>query len=309
MKFYKSSIISINSDKFVAKYYFFMSKKSSKKNQAIEVPKFIINTGKILQKISTSSTIKFAANLFVTPIKYKTPKREIPMLEKSKKEKILIKTLGKKIQVYHYSEGQQKILLVHGWSGRGTQLFKIAEALKNRGFSVISFDAPAHGKSEGKKSMMLEFITCILELEKKMGPFEYAIGHSLGGMAIMNALKRGFQTQKIVTIGSGDKISDIVSYFIKQLQLQPTLASKLTAHFEHKLNEKMADYDSSYVMQNIDTPHLIIHDKDDVEVGFYCAENIHKHSKNSTLFLTEGFGHRKILGSDAVIEKINQFID
>ena len=49
----------------------------------------------------------------------------------------------------------------------------------------------------------------------------------------------------------------------------------------------MSDYDSFHVIQNFDIPHLIIHDKDDVEVGVYCAENIHKYSKNSTLFLTD----------------------
>ncbi|MFC4740033.1 alpha/beta fold hydrolase [Flavobacterium ponti] len=286
-----------------------MSKKASKNNQGIEIPRFIINTGKFLQSISTYLTIRFAAKLFTSPIKYKVPKRERPMLAESIQENVFIDSLYKSVVAYHYGKGEKKILLVHGWSGRGTQMFKIADALVAKGYGVISFDAPAHGKSEGKKSMMPEFIECILTFDKKFGPFEYAIGHSLGGMAIMNALQKRFTTHKIVTIGSGDKISDIVKDFVNQLELKPSLAPKLTAYFENKLKEKMSDYDSSYVIQNFEIPHLIIHDKNDVEVGVYCAENIHKNSKYSTLFLTEGFGHRKILGSDAVIEKINQFID
>jgi alpha-beta hydrolase superfamily lysophospholipase len=52
----------------------------------------------------------------------------------------------------------KKILLVHGWSGRGTQLFKIADELLKQGYSTISFDAPAHGKSPGK-TIMVDFIT------------------------------------------------------------------------------------------------------------------------------------------------------
>ncbi|WP_339886675.1 alpha/beta hydrolase [uncultured Flavobacterium sp.] len=286
-----------------------MSKKSSKNKQGIEIPSFIIKTGKVLQSISTSLTIRFAAKLFTTPIKYKVPKRERPMLDESSQENVFIESLNKTVVVYRYGKGDKKILLVHGWSGRGTQLYKIADAMVAKGYEVISFDAPGHGKSKGNKSMMLEFIECILTLEKKYGSFDYAIGHSLGGMAIINALRKGFQTKKIVTIGSGDKISDIIIDFIKQLQLKPTFASKLTAYFEKKLNDKMSDYDTSYVIQNFDIPHLIIHDKDDVEVGVYCAENIHKYSKNSTLYLTEELGHRKILGSDEVINQINQFID
>ncbi len=286
-----------------------MSKKESKNKQGIEIPTFILNTGKILQIISTRLTIRFAAKLFTTPIKYKTPKRERPMLAASVQENIFIESLKKSVVIYKYGHGTKKVLLVHGWSGRGTQLFRIADVMVAKGYEVISFDAPAHGKSEGKESMMPEFIECILSFEKKIGPFEYAIGHSLGGMAIMNALPKGFNVKKIVTIGSGDKITDIVKDFIHQLQLKPTLAPKLISYFEKKLNDTMANYDSNYVIQNFDIPHLIIHDKDDAEVGVYCAENIHKFSKNSTLFLTEGFGHRKILGSDEVIEKINLFIN
>lgn len=286
-----------------------MSKKPTKNKQGVDIPSFIINTGKVLQTISSTLAVRFAAKLFTTPIKYKVPKRERPMLDESCKENVFIEGLNKTVVTYLYGKGAKKVLLVHGWSGRGTQLFKIADAMVAKGYQVISFDAPAHGKSEGNKSMMLEFIECIMTFEKKFGHFEYAIGHSLGGMAIINSLKKGFKTKKIVTIGSGDKISDIVKDFINQLQLKPTLAPKLTAYFENILQEKMSDYDSFRVIQNFDIPHLIIHDKDDVEVGVYCAENIHKYSKNSTLFLTEGFGHRKILGSDEVIQQIKTFID
>ena len=286
-----------------------MSKKPTKNKQGVDIPSFIINTGKVLQTISSTLAVRFAAKLFTTPIKYKVPKRERPMLDESCKENVFIESLNKTVVTYLYGKGAKKVLLVHGWSGRGTQLFKIADALVAKGYQVISFDAPAHGKSEGNKSMMLEFIECIMAFEKKFGHFEYAIGHSLGGMAIINSLKKGFKTKKIVTIGSGDKISDIVKDFINQLQLKPTLAPKLTTYFEKILNDKMSDYDSFHVIQNFDIPHLIIHDKDDVEVGVYCAKNIHKYSKNSTLFLTDGFGHRKILGSDEVIQQINRFID
>ena len=286
-----------------------MSKKPTKNKQGVDIPSFIINTGKVLQTISSTLAVRFAAKLFTTPIKYKVPKRERTMLDESIKENVFIESLNKTVVTYLYGKGEKKVLLVHGWSGRGTQLFKIADALVAKGYQVISFDAPAHGKSEGNKSMMLEFIECIMAFEKKFGHFEYAIGHSLGGMAIINSLKKGFKTKKIVTIGSGDKISDIVKDFINQLQLKPTLAPKLTAYFEKILNDKMSDYDSFHVIQNFDIPHLIIHDKDDVEVGVYCAKNIHKYSKNSTLFLTDGFGHRKILGSDEVIQQINRFID
>jgi alpha-beta hydrolase superfamily lysophospholipase len=62
---------------------------------------------------------------------------------------------------------EKKILLIHGWSGRGTQLCSIADCFVKKGYTTISFDAPAHGKSPGKTSDMTEFIATILELERK----------------------------------------------------------------------------------------------------------------------------------------------
>jgi esterase/lipase len=51
--------------------------------------------------------------------------------------------------VYQYGQSDKKVLLVHGWSGRGTQLVKIADALLKSGYSTISFDAlESHLKSD-----------------------------------------------------------------------------------------------------------------------------------------------------------------
>ncbi len=70
----------------------------------------------------------------------------------------------------------------NGWSGRGTQLYKIAEELPKAEYSTVSFDAPAHEKSPKRTTIMSEFSEPILELEKQFGPFKAAVGHSLGGI-------------------------------------------------------------------------------------------------------------------------------
>lgn len=287
-----------------------MFKKVAKKKQGIEIPKFIISIAQSFQLISTKATVKFAAKLFITPIKYSTPKRELNMLKNSRQERILLPSTHKFINLYHYGNpSKNKILLVHGWSGRGTQLYKIADALIEKGYSITSFDAPSHGKSEGKTSMMPNFIESIIEIERIHGPFDYAIGHSLGGMSILNAIKKGFNVKKIVTIGSADKIEDIVFDFIFQLKLKKKFAPKLISYFENKLNEKMETYASHIAVQGISIPLLIIHDNNDIEVPVYTAHNIYKYAKKSELYLTDGLGHRKILGSNEVVTKICDFLN
>ena len=285
-----------------------MPKKKQKQAQVIEIPKAILLTAKFLQAVSPSLTTKFAAKLFTTPIRHKLPKRELHMERDSIQKSIVIPEIQKEIVVYEYGKSDKKVLLVHGWSGRGTQLVKIADELLKMGYMTISFDAPAHGKSKGNSSIMIEFIASILEIEKQYGPFEFAIGHSLGGMSVLNAIKQNLQVKKAVIIGSGDIIQDIIDDFICKLQLKPEYGIKLRNHFEAKFGGKMDDYSAYKAAEKTEIPVLVIHDKDDDDVSVKAAYNIQKHLKQSEIMITEGLGHRKILGDETVIQKIREFI-
>jgi pimeloyl-ACP methyl ester carboxylesterase len=223
-------------------------------------------------------------------------------------QKILIPSINKEIVVYKYGESKRKILLVHGWSGRGTQLVKIADELLNLGFETISFDAPSHGKSKGNNTLLPEFIDSLLELEKQFGPFEFAIGHSLGGMAILNAVKQKLEIKKGVIIGSGDIIQDIIDDFICKLQLAPKIGFLLKNLFEKQSGIRMDSYSSYNVAKDVKIPILIIHDEDDADVPVKAAYNIQKHLSKSNILITKRLGHRKILGDKVVIDKIKTFL-
>lgn len=285
-----------------------MSKNKEIEAQTLKIPKVILITAKLLEVISTKLVTKFAAKLFTRPIKHKIPKREFHMDKKSIQENVFVPSINKEIVVYHYGKSEKKILLVHGWSGRGTQLVKIADELLNLGYSTISFDAPAHGKSKGNSSIMVEFIASILELEKQFGPFEFAIGHSLGGMAILNAIREKLKVRKVVLIGSGDIIQDIIDDFIKKLELKPEIGIKLREHFEKKYGVEMNYYSASNAAKEVLIPVLIIHDENDVDVNVKAAYNIKENLKISELMITKNLGHRKILGNNEVIQSIVTFI-
>ena len=284
-----------------------MTKKAAHSKQTIEIPKFIILTGKFIAFISPKLATLYTAKLFTTPIKHKTPKRELTMNTNSVQKVILVPDIDKKINVYEYGKSGKKILLVHGWSGRGTQLYKIADELLKAGYSTISFDAPAHGKSPGNNSIMVDFIASIHEVNKQYGPFESAIGHSLGGMSVLNAIKQGLKVKSATVIGSGDIVQDIIDDFIAKLQLPAKYANSLREHFEKKYGGKMSDYSAYKAAQSTTIPILVIHDNQDFEVPVKAGLNIHKNLSNGTLMLTDKLGHRKILGDEKVIEKVINF--
>ncbi|MBP6182553.1 MAG: alpha/beta hydrolase [Flavobacterium sp.] len=276
--------------------------------QSLKIPKIILLTSKLISFISQKLIILFVAKLFTTPIKHKIPKRELEMDRNSYQKLIMIPAINKEVVLYQYGKSENKILLVHGWSGRGTQLFKIADELLKVGYSTISFDAPAHGKSPGKTTIMLDFIAVILEIDKQFGPFEAAIGHSLGGMSVLNAIKKGLKVNKAVVIGSGDIVKDIMDDFVAKLKLKPSISTRLRLLFEKKYKEDMDNYSAHLAAKQTTIPVLVIHDNHDLEVPVTAGLHIHKYLKNGTLFLTNGLGHRKILGNPKVIEKTVQFI-
>jgi len=285
-----------------------MAKKAINPTKSLKIPQIIIISAKICAFISTKLVTKFAARLFTSPIKHKVPKREFEMDRKSIQKNVYVPEIDKSVVTYEYGTSNRKILLVHGWSGRGTQLFKIADELLLNGYSTVSFDAPAHGKSEGKTTIMSEFIASILEIEKQFGPFEFAIGHSLGGMSVLNAIKDGLKVNKAVIIGSGDIVQDILDEFIFKLGLKKEISNHLRDFFEDKYQVKMDDFSAYRAAQKIEIPVLVIHDQDDPEVLVKAGIHIHENLKNGSLFLTEGLGHRKILGNQNVIKKTLEFI-
>ncbi len=275
----------------------------------MKIPKSILLAAKFSQFISPKLTTHLAAKLFTTPTKHKLPRREMEMDENSVQEKLFIPKIRKSITVYHYGTGSKKILLVHGWSGRGTQLVRIADEFLKLGYSTISFDAPGHGKSDTKTTIMPEFIASALEMEKQFGPFEAAVGHSLGGMTLMNALKQGLNIKKVVIIGSGDKIKDVLVDFVKSMKFNENVAEKMRIYFEKKFGETLESYAASDAAKSVLIPALVIHDENDYEVPIFCGKNIFNNLKNGEIFVTTRLGHRKILGDKTVVEKTVNFIN
>ncbi len=278
-------------------------------HKVFKIPKYILYTGKLLQSFSPYRAMRFVFVLFKTPFKFKRPSREDKMYSESEKEMLLIPDLQKHIRVYSYGSAKKKILLIHGWAGRGTQLYKIAESFVEKGYMIISFDATAHGESEGKSSSMLEFISSIFEIERKYGPFDFAIGHSLGGMALLNSVKEGFGVKKIAIIGSGNSITAICKQFVSRLGLKQEVAVLLKDHMDKVLGQDAEDLSGYVAARSVKIATLVVHDTEDYDVPVNCAYDVRQNLVNSELMITEGLGHRRILSDAKVINRLIAFFE
>ena len=261
------------------------------------------------QQLSTSLATQVALYLFFRPQRFKRPVREQEMHEHALQTSCYVPEIDKVVQVFRFAGKGAKVLLLHGWSGRGTQLFAFADELRKSNAEVVTFDMPAHGQSLGNKTNIVELVACIKEVHAKYGPFDHAIAHSMGSMALLRALRDGIPMKSAAIIGSGDKIRNVFYRFSEQLQFSDKVTDRMMQTVEKQFGMNLESYSSSMSLEHLKMPLLIVHDKDDKETHFAYSKDLHEIANNSELLLTTGLGHHRILRDSKTVQRIIQFIN
>lgn len=284
-----------------------MSDTATTRTRSFPVPASIRIVFGILSKLAPGLAWRLARYLFFRPVAFPVPKRELTFRENHSAG--FLSFHGQELPVFRTGNGDRKILLVHGWSGRGSQFFKLCETLAERGFSCWTFDAPGHVPGKTGSSHMLQFVEAIREMEQRFGPFEAAVGHSLGGMALFNALRYGFSTGKLVTMGTPSSVIRVIDDFCLAVNASPSIATKLRKHLEERF-EQPADYFSAdYIASTSALPGLIVQDENDQDVEMINALDLHKAWKTSELMITKGLGHRKILHAELTVKAVADYLE
>ena len=278
-------------------------------NQGIVLPSTFIYLLRILEFMHPYLGMRLAAFFFARPFRYKLPTREIPVMTKAQKSSVYIKKLGKNVFCYHWNGKGPKIILMHGWSGRATNFYLIIEALMQLDYDIYAFDAPAHGKSRGLTTNLPEFIVTLDSLLKHWGPFEIILGHSGGAFASSHVCANHPEVQKLILISPFDKMKDIFEKYFDLIQLGEKAKKLMISYFFRKTQRNILEFSSSSLAKKIKAKTLIIHDEDDKEVEVFNAINIEKKLRNSSLLITQGLGHRRILRDDRVIDEIVEFLN
>ena len=79
------------------------------------------------------------------------------------------------------------MLLVHGWTGEAAFMSAFAEQFRRRGLRAVLFDLPAHGRSAGARTTLISCAHAVREVAEALGPIQYVVAHSLGGLAALLA--------------------------------------------------------------------------------------------------------------------------
>lgn len=286
---------------------------TSTTTRSFTVPTALIWYLKFLRRFSPKTFKKNLLAIFFRPIPFPRPKREDAFYDEAEKTIFEVPSdTSDNLKAIAHIKGDlsnPKVILIHGWSGRGTQFYAMVPQLVEMGYCCICLTAPAHGEFKGKYTHMLQFADTILEAEKKWGPIDTVIGHSIGGLACMNAIRKGMDTKGLVVLGSPSKIESVVEDFVSNLRFSEEEVNLLIDVLKEQFTEDFPNFNAFKIAQTLEIPGLVVHDENDLDVAIEEAKLTHENWKNSEFLETAGLGHRRILSDQEVINKVLNFVE
>lgn len=253
---------------------------------------------------------RWAHYLWFRPQRYTPPMREQALLAQAQCHPMT--HAGKHIAVYSWgpAEGAPTVMLVHGWSGRGTQLGEFVAPLLDAGYRVVTFDAPAHGRSGGRDTNLPEVGDAINLLAREFAPVHAVIAHSFGVPCTMHALRGERFAQRVVALSAPASMDGLLEKFSHALALSPRTVRLLRQKIERRFGADVWQRFSAQAMATEMTlPALVIHDRHDHDVPWREGEAIAHAWPRAMLELTDGLGHRRLLRDPNVIRRVRRFIE
>lgn len=264
---------------------------------------------KLLSKVSTRLAAQKAFELFTTPPTRE--KREAPPIFK-KAESLNFQFHGLKIQGYRWNAPREKkVLILHGFESSIVNFDKYVQPLTKKGFEVLGFDAPAHGKSTGKIINAVDYKNFILRIIADYGPVHYFISHSFGGLALALALEetQHDETWKAVFIAPATESSTAMKNFFALVRPDEEVKKEFEKLIVEANGKPLAWYSVSRAAENIKAQVLFLQDKQDVQTPFADVEPIMKKAYPNFRFqISDGLGHRRIYKDSNTIKTVVDFL-
>jgi pimeloyl-ACP methyl ester carboxylesterase len=201
------------------------------------------------------------------------------------------------------------VLLMHGWDSRASQLAPIVKALLSKGHRVVAFDAPGHGDSPDRDATTVStFSDVVLEADRRFGPFHAALGHSVGGAAVLLAIARGLRTRRVITLAAPASLRRASLRVAAMLGLPPRATASMLQAAEAANGRSLDSLESTSVHPPLEVSGLLLHDPRDRQVPASESSIVADAWPKATLHHIAGVGHNGILAADSVHRLVLDFI-
>lgn len=265
------------------------------------IANLVKTAGRVAGLIAPRWTERTAARLFITPRRRRVSAETGPWTVTR------VPRLSSHLAVWSAGRGPT-VILVHGWEDDHGSMMHFAAPLIARGYRVVAYDQPAHGRSEGRRATIPDFARALAGMARDHGPVHGVIAHSLGGAAVALAIAEGLEVGRVAIVAAPAQAVAYIRETAKRLGLSDRRAAGMLAEISRLAGYPAEMIDAQVLTRDFSTPALFVHADNDRVVpladGFANAEAW----PGATLRLVSGLGHRRVLEDPGVVETVVDFI-
>jgi len=264
---------------------------------------------RLLSAVSKKKTAEIALELFSTPqFRYK---RIFPRVF-DEAERLHFKIQGETVQGYRWNQrGQKKVLIAHGFNSSVASFGNYIPPLIEKGYEVLAFDAPAHGRSTGKQINAIIYKEMIVTINERFGPIQSFMGHSFGGLALSLALEEIHhgENYRLVLVAPATESKTAIDFFFSFMKLNGEVRKEFDQYIYSVQHHPPEWYSVSRAVKNLKAKILWCHDEEDRITPWHDAKKVKDQNLPNIQFLvTKGLGHRGIYRDDKIAKAITDFL-
>lgn len=213
------------------------------------------------------------------------------------------------------------VIFAHGWQSHASDMLAYARPLVTAGYHVAVFDTLGHGESDPAAfASVRHFVEDMLAVWRwantraECAPGIALAGHSLGGTAAILAAAEGARDglvpRAIVTVGSpSDPIQGTQEWLAAKGYPAAAMMKAVYRFWKPIIIWEPSRLKPLLRMNEVHAPLLVIHGRDDRQIGLHHAELLAKASPGARLELLDGVNHWTVPTSPRYAEVIVDFLD
>lgn len=264
---------------------------------------------KVLSAVSKKKAAEIAFDLFCTPqFRYRKPLSRIF----SEAEKLHMHNDGYKIEGYRWNRGgTRKVLIAHGFNSSIGSFDRYILPLVKKGYEVMGFDAPAHGRSSGSRINAAIYRDMILAIDKQYGPIRSFMAHSFGGLAVCLALEEipHDESYRLALIAPATESRTAIDFFYGFMRLDEGVRKEFDDLIYRVKGKSVSWYSISRAVKNIKATIRWYHDENDDMTPWADAKKVKEQNHPHIRFvITKGLGHRRIYRDHQILTSIVGFL-
>lgn len=262
-----------------------------------------------LARLVPRSAARSAFRLFCTP-QLRNRKELPPVFQQG--EALSFSFEGETVRGFRWNRGAaKKALILHGFESSIVNFDGYVKPLTDKGYEVLAFDAPAHGRSTGHSITVLTYKNMIGHILREYGPVHGFLAHSFGGLSLCLALEEfgSNPQQRVVLIAPAAETVTAIDNFFAFLHLPARLRPYFDQHIYEVGGRPASWYSVSRVAPQLQAQVFFLQDEGDDMTPFRDVEPLMKKELPHFRFhITRGLGHRRIYRDAGVMQRVLEFL-